>query len=41
MTADSCTVDECHPNDLGFLCMARVFGREIGEMLGWQQCAAL
>lgn len=35
LAPDSCTVDGCHPNDLGFLCMARVFGRAIGEMLGW------
>ena len=40
LTADSCTVDGCHPNDLGFFCMARVFGRQIGEMLNWQ-CGAL
>ncbi|MDD6175940.1 MAG: SGNH/GDSL hydrolase family protein [Firmicutes bacterium] len=40
LTADSCTVDGCHPNDLGFLCMAQVFGREIGEMLGRQQHTA-
>lgn len=35
LAADSCTVDDCHPNDLGFFCMAQVFGREIGSMLGW------
>ena len=30
-----CTVDGCHPNDLGFFCMAKVFGDAIAEMLGW------
>jgi len=35
LAPDSCTVDGCHPNDLGFFCMAKVFGRAIGEMLGW------
>lgn len=34
MMADSCTVDGVHPNDLGFACMAKVFGRAIAEMLG-------
>ncbi len=33
--ADSCTVDGCHPNDLGFACMAKVFGDKIGHMMGW------
>ena len=32
---DSCTVDGCHPNDLGFACMAKVFGDEISKALGW------
>lgn len=32
--ADSCTVDGVHPNDLGFACMAEVFGGAIKEMLG-------
>lgn len=31
--ADSCTVDGCHPNDLGFACMARVYGDAIKNML--------
>ena len=31
--ADSCTVDGVHPNDLGFACMAKVFGDAIAEML--------
>lgn len=30
--ADSCTVDGCHPNDLGFACMAKVFEEAIREM---------
>ena len=34
---DSCTVDGCHPNDLGFLAMAKVFGQEIGRMLAIAQ----
>lgn len=33
MTADSCTVDGVHPNDLGFACMAKVFGEAIKKML--------
>ena len=32
--ADSCTVDGCHPNDLGFACMAKVYGDAIKNMLG-------
>ena len=32
-TPDSCTVDGVHPNDLGFACMANVFGKAIKEML--------
>ena len=31
--ADSCTVDGIHPNDLGFACMAKVFGDAIQKML--------
>lgn len=31
--ADSCTVDGVHPNDLGFACMAKVFGEAIKEAL--------
>ena len=31
--ADCCTVDGCHPNDLGFACMAKVFGDAIEKML--------
>lgn len=30
-----CTVDGCHPNDLGFFCMANVFGDVIADMLCW------
>ncbi len=30
---DCCTVDGCHPNDLGFAAMAKVIGDEIGRML--------
>ena len=33
--ADSCTVDGCHPNDLGFACMAKAFGDSIADILGW------
>ena len=33
IAADSCTVDGCHPNDLGFSCMAKVFGDTIREVL--------
>ena len=33
VAADSCTVDGVHPNDLGFACMAKVFGYAIKEML--------
>jgi len=29
VSADSCTVDGVHPNDLGFACMAKVFGEAI------------
>ncbi len=35
LVAEDCTVDTCHPNDLGFACMAKVFGDEIGRLLGW------
>lgn len=31
--ADNCTVDGCHPNDLGFACMAKVYGDAIKNML--------
>lgn len=31
---DSCTVDGCHPNDLGFFRMAQVIGKEIRRVLG-------
>ncbi len=30
---DSGTVDNCHPNDLGFMCMAKVIGETIGAVL--------
>lgn len=30
---DGGLVDDCHPNDLGFLCMSRAFGAVIGEIL--------
>ena len=30
----SCMVDGCHPNDLGFRCMARGIGDAIGKVLG-------
>ena len=30
---DGGLVDDCHPNDLGFLCMARAFGAVIGRIL--------
>ncbi|MCQ2433149.1 MAG: SGNH/GDSL hydrolase family protein [Clostridia bacterium] len=30
---DICTVDGCHPNDAGFMGMARVIGREIDRIL--------
>ena len=30
---DGGLVDDCHPNDLGFLCMARAFGKVIGWIL--------
>lgn len=33
VAADSCTVDGVHPNDLGFACMAKVFGDAIAEMI--------
>ncbi len=35
LTADSCTVDGCHPNDLGFWCMSQVYGGAIREQLNW------
>lgn len=30
---DSGTVDNCHPNDLGFMCMAKVIGEMVGNIL--------
>lgn len=33
MMPDSCTVDGVHPNDLGFACMANVFGNMIRNIL--------
>jgi len=33
IAADSCAVDGCHPNDLGFACMAKVFEEAIREIL--------
>ena len=30
---DSCTVDGCHPNDLGFWRMANVIGAEVAKWL--------
>ena len=30
---DSCTVDNCHPNDLGFMCMAQAVYEQLREML--------
>lgn len=33
ITADSCTVDGCHPNDLGFACMAKAFGDILADAL--------
>ena len=30
---DGGLVDNCHPNDIGFLCMARAFGAVIREIL--------
>ncbi len=31
--ADACTVDGCHPNDAGFVCMADAIGNEIDKIL--------
>ena len=31
--ADSCTVDTCHPNDLGFYRMSQKIGAVVKEML--------
>ena len=28
-----CTVDKCHPNDLGFWCMANIIGKQIKELI--------
>jgi len=33
ISADSCTVDGVHPNDLGFACMAKVFGDAMREII--------
>lgn len=33
IAADSCTVDGVHPNDVGFACMAKVFGEAIEKAL--------
>ena len=33
LNASDCTVDSCHPNDLGFFRMARVIGDKIEEIL--------
>ena len=33
VSPDSCTVDGTHPNDLGFACMAGVFGNIIKDLL--------
>ncbi len=30
---DLCTVDRCHPNDLGFWCMANAIGKPLAEIL--------
>ena len=30
---DGVTVDGCHPNDLGFFCMANIIGRVLGSLL--------
>lgn len=30
---DSCTVDSCHPNDLGFMRMAEIIGAAVGTAL--------
>lgn len=35
LNPDCCTVDGCHPNDLGFACMAKVYGAAISKMLEW------
>ena len=35
LTPWDCTMDGCHPNDLGFFCMAKVFGDAIADMLEW------
>ena len=36
VSPDSCTVDGIHPNDLGFACMAKVFGDVISKMLEYK-----
>ncbi len=33
--ADSISVDGCHPNDLGFACMAEVIGEKLKEIMNW------
>ena len=33
MGPEACTVDGCHPNDLGFACMAEAFGEVIEKVL--------
>ena len=35
ISPDSCTIDGCHPNDLGFWCMAQCYGDAIASMLHW------
>ena len=30
---DSCTVDGCHPNDLGFICMATGIAEVLKEII--------
>lgn len=30
---DNCTVDNCHPNDLGFMCMATSIGEQLKKVL--------
>lgn len=35
ISPDDCTIDGCHPNDMGYACMAKLFGDKIGEILGW------
>ncbi len=35
LSADDCTIDGCHPTDVGYACMAKLLGDKIGEILGW------